>query len=391
MHTNLSKGLMPVIVVLFLSVLACVEQPPTESAPPFESHEPINTSSGPPRGYHLGFTPFPYEISQAAVERVYQTLATDADIIAHHFDDGVPWPEALTGAEYPRELLEEWNTRLNNTPPNHKLYVAITPINIWRNDLAPYRGKEGDMPLPAPWDTYTFNHPDVKTAFLNHAINVIEFFKPDYLTIGIETNLLLTESADKWDAYQELHQFAYTELKARYPDLPLMVSLFGNALLEGYRQEDNHALQMQAFNQIIPYSDYFAISHYPYISKYMTNTIPETMFDELFSLSDKPIAITETGYPAETFSIQNGNLIFESTLEKQQDYIRMLLSAADQRDVRFIINFVLRDYDRIWEILPEADKDLGAIWRDTGLYDENGVPRPALKDWLNALARPHED
>lgn len=45
------------------------------------------------RSFHLGFTPFPYDISQEAVDYVYAAIADDADIIAHHFDDGVPWPE----------------------------------------------------------------------------------------------------------------------------------------------------------------------------------------------------------------------------------------------------------------------------------------------------------
>jgi hypothetical protein len=30
-----------------------------------------------------------------------------------------------------------------------------------------------------------------------------------------------------------------------------------------------------------------------------------------------------------------------------------------------------------------------AVWRDTGLYDENGLPRPALQTWQTALTRKH--
>ncbi|MBK9099968.1 MAG: hypothetical protein IPM14_18105 [bacterium] len=41
-----------------------------------------------------GFT-FPYDISSAAVI-MHDKLATDADLISHHFDDGIPWPEALS-------------------------------------------------------------------------------------------------------------------------------------------------------------------------------------------------------------------------------------------------------------------------------------------------------
>lgn len=301
----------------------------------------------------------------------------------------MPWPEALAGTPYSQNILDDWNLRKDNTPPGHKVYVAITPINIERNGLAPYRGLEDDMPLPAPWDSYAFNHPDVKAAFLNYAINTIEFFHPDFLSIGVEANILVTNSPEKWDAYLELHQYVYTELKQRYPDLPIMVSLLGVALLDGYRSEDDHTAQMQAFEDIMPYTDYYAISLYPYLSKYLTNSIPETMFDDLFSLSDKPIAIAETGYPAQTFSIMYGSIIFITSPEKQRAFIASLLFEADQREFVFVINFVLRDYDFLWKKIGRTD--LAALWRDTGFYDENGVPRPVLATWRAAPAREWKD
>ena len=57
----------------------------------------------------------------------------------------------------------------------------------------------------------------------------------------LANNLLVTNNPGVWDAYLELNQFVYAELKTLYPDLPVMVSLFGLALLDGYRGEDDHA------------------------------------------------------------------------------------------------------------------------------------------------------
>ena len=111
------------------------------------------------------------------------------------------------------------------------------------------------------------------------------------------------------------------------------------------------------------------------------------MYDDLFSLSDKPIAITETGFPAEDFSIMGGSLTFESNPAKQDRYITQLLAQADRRGFVFIINFVLRDYDALFDKTGGGDNNIA--WRDTGLYDEDGHPRPALETWLAALARPY--
>ena len=59
------------------------------------------------RSFHLGFTPFPYDISQDAIDYVYARLAANADIVAHHFDEGVPWPEALAGTAYDQNIMDD--------------------------------------------------------------------------------------------------------------------------------------------------------------------------------------------------------------------------------------------------------------------------------------------
>lgn len=340
-----------------------------------------------PRPYLLGFTPFPYDTTTSAVADTYAGIARDADLITHHFDEGIPWPEALANTDYSLNIQNDWQWRRNNTPANHHVYVAITPANISRDGLALYRGEQNDMPLPAPWDTYTFDHADVKAAFLNYAIDVIEYFQPDYFAIGIEVNLLLTNTPAHWQPYLSLHRHVYSELKLRYPDLPIFASVFGVALLEGYRAEDDHAAQRLALQSLMQYSDYYAIALYPFMSKYLTNSIPNAMYTDLFSLSDKPIAIAETGYPAESFSIMNGTLQFNSTPAKQRNFIERLLREAEQRNFVFVTNFIWRDYDAIWEKMGRPD--IAAIWRDTGFYDAAGVPRDALQYWKDMLSRPY--
>jgi hypothetical protein len=348
-------------------------------------------ADAPPRSYHLGFTPWPYDLSFEAVDYTYARITTDADLIAHHLDDGVPWSEALAGDPYPSALTDDWQGRVERTPPGHKVYLAITPLNTERHGMAGFRGDDANMPLTAPWDRYDFDHPDVKAAYVNFLVDAVEFFDPDYLCFGIEVNLLIEANPAKWDALVELLRHTYAEMKARYPDLPVFVSLTAPDLLEGWTEVD-HARQMQAVEDVLPYSDYYGLSLYPYMSAYMTTQIPPTMYADLLALSNKPVVIAETGYPAQTFSIMDGTLTFESDADRQHTFITGLLEAADQYEFEFIVWYTIRDYDQLWEYfntsMPDLS-DLAAIWRDTGLYDENGEPRPALGAWLTALARPH--
>jgi hypothetical protein len=342
------------------------------------------------RPFLLGFTPFPYEISFAAVDYTYARIAQDADLIVHHFDNGVPWTEALSGAPYSANLVTDWNGRLARTSPHQRVMVTVTPINLLRDGLALYHGQTDNLPVPAPFDRYGFDHPSVLTAFLNYCDDIIAAFNPDYFLFGIEVNLLMKIAPAQWDAYMTLHRQVYAHLKRQYPQLPAFVSLTGIDIIDGYT-DANPQGQARAFNDVIDYTDYLGLSVYPYMTHYMTAAIPTALFGQLDALTDKPLALTETGYPAQTFAIDLDGTPVElvSDPQKQAMWIAHTLEQAAQRDFLMVVNFVLRDYDALWRQIG-ARNDLTIAWRDTGLYDEDGAERPALDIWRTWLALPHQ-
>jgi hypothetical protein len=365
-----------IIVIAVLSMCAVLN-----TAAPLHAQEDV------PRTFRMGFTPFPYAISPEAVIWTYDHLAQDADLIVHHFDNGVPWTEALAGDRYDDNLMDDWRYRRAHVPDGHDLLVTVTPISITRDGLANYRGAQDDMPLPAPFDSYRFDHPDVITAFLRYCESAIDYFDPDYFMMGIEVNLLAKLRPDLWDSYVTLHRSVYRTLKSAYPDLPVLVSFTGIDLLSGYTDADL-TMQQRAWTDMIDYTDIAAFSLYPYMTAYMTDRLPSGMFDDLAALTDKPLAVSETGYPAQSFHVGVGaDLMFNSDATKQADYITLLLESAQAHEFVFVVNFVLRDYDALWQAIG-GQEDLTIVWRDTGLYDESGEPRPALGVWHRWLARP---
>ncbi|GBD92065.1 hypothetical protein BMS3Abin04_02798 [bacterium BMS3Abin04] len=361
------------VILLLLFSISCKEKSVTE---------PGTEKS---RSYYLGFSPFPYDITAEAVEYSYKKISSDADIIAHHFDDGIPWKEALEDKDFHQNIMADWQYRKTHTPVGHKVYLAITPINITRNGLAPYKGEKENMPLPTPWNTYSFNNHDVKTAYLNYAKRIINYFNPDYVTIGVEVNLLADSDSSmvKWKEYLELHKFVYTQLKKLYSTLPIMVSFTGMDLIDGYT-DVNHSSQTKVLNEIINYTDYFGLSMHTFLSKFLADTIDSAIFKNIFSLSNKPIAICETSYPAEKFSILNNSVVFKGSEEKQKKYFELLFSASETYHVEFIINFVIRDYDALWEAIGSPD-NIEKVWRDTGFYNEKGTSRKVRDFWLQNL------
>ena len=341
-----------------------------------------------PRTYHLGFTPFPYAVTEEAVTFVYQAIASDADLVAHHFDDGVPWPEALAQAPYPAGFVAELASRRDRSPPGHRVYLAVTPIRLMRDGLAPYRGDSGEQPLPPPWDTYAFDHPDVQAAFLNHCIYMIEYFDPDYFAMGIEVNLLAANAPDLWAAYVALHRSVYEGLKGQYPDLPIFVSFTGMDLVGGYTEADPVG-QAAAVEDLEPYTDVFCLSLHTFLSSLAAEPVPDDVFTQIFAAAgDKKVAVCETSFPAQAFDAYGGSLLFDGTPEKQDGFFEQLLRHADEVGALFLVNFVVRDYDALWQSIGSPD-DLTKLWRDTGFYDEDGAPRPVRARWVSALARPH--
>jgi len=351
------------------------------------------------RTFRLGFTPLPAELPEPggqALLEIYDRLRGNGDLIAHHFDDGVPWPEAAAGGgfeSYHPNLREDWQFRKAMTPAGHQVYVAITPISIGRDQLAPYRGSAPDTPLEnlgPPWANADFDDPLVATAFLNHAINTIEFFHPDYLAIGIEVNLLMNLAPEKWPAYLELHRAAWSQLRARYPSLPIFVTMTAGELLEGLTAADPVA-QDRALADMEPYTDLLGISFYPFLSALGTDRVPAEVFRRIDQLSDKPKAIAETGFPAQfqQLNFVLGEVVMPFTIngsrQSQADYIGDLLAAADRFQFRFVVNFIAQDYDAFCDAIDCAD--FNRLWQDTGLWNENGNGRPALAVWRQNLSR----
>lgn len=342
---------------------------------------------GDKRSFSLGFTDFPHAGTVEGVDAAWSAIGTDADMASLHFDDGVPWPEALAGNPYNAVYLAELTDKAARVPDGHQTYLSVTPMNFERDSLAAYRGTTGSMDLPAPWDTYTFDHPSVITAFINHCENLIGIFDPDYVTYTIEANILADKAPSSWPSYVSFAGSVYTALKSTYPDLPFITTLQADFLHAA------SATQTIFINQILPYTDYIAMSSYAFVNYYTPSTLPVDWFTSVAGLApEKPFAVGETSWPAQTLD-SPWPVTIPATEQDQADYVSRLLAEADNLDAVFVNWFFTRDFDDFWEshfqYWPEAATV--RIWRDTGLYDGEGIAREGLGVWREWLGRERSD
>jgi len=107
-------------------------------------------------------------------------------------------------------------------------------------------------------------------------------------------------------------------------------------------------------------------------------------FDEF----KKPYAVVETNDAAEELVFPTSKITIHGTPQKQEAYYQKLLSLAQQRSFVFVVSFIHQDYDALWEKIKGSSPELFIAWRDCGLIDQDGKPRPAYEVWKSYFALP---
>ncbi|MCW5556931.1 MAG: hypothetical protein KIT22_03690 [Verrucomicrobiae bacterium] len=327
------------------------------------------------RPFRMGFTAFPPDITATAVHQTREFVRTNADLIAHHIE-GVPWAEALRDEPFPKELMNDRETKRSMTPPGAKVYLAISP---GRGDLKP--AEKGATPLPPELRGKSYDDPLVQKAYLNYCRRSLEFFQPDYLAIGIEVNEIFSAGKDQWRAYAELHRHVYRELKKEHPCLPIFASYTLHNLIK------ERGEMLKGCLELMPFNDFVAVSFYPF---FISET-PDAAFRWLtdhFDSTGKPYAMVETNDTAERTEMPKMKVTLPGTPEKQAAYVRTLLALAEQRRFQFVVLFIHQDYDPLWDAIQATAPELFMAWRDCGLIDERGQARPSYAVWRQFYDRP---
>ncbi len=226
----------------------------------------------------------------------------------------------------------------------------------------------------------TYSDPQVKQAYLTYCRRSIDYFKPDYLCIGIEVNEILSAGKDKWEAYADLHRHVYTELKKEHPNLPIFASYTLHNLIK------HKGAMLKACQDLMPFNDFVAISFYPFFISESAETAFKWL-TESFDSFEKPYAMVETNDTADRTEFPKSKIVLNGSPEKQAAYLRTLLALAERRQFRFVVLFIHQDYDALWNSIQSTAPEFFIAWRDCGLLDEAGRERPAYGVWRDYFQR----
>lgn len=331
------------------------------------------------RSFHLGFTPDDLLSTPEVRKPVYDALSRHADLTAFHIGLGVPWDEALKEQPFPpavEQYVAKWARLKGQLRGDRAVYLAVSPLRLQRNGIAAYWG--GDEAGADRWRRRALDDPETILAYTRFCRSMIQRFKPDYFAYGIEVNMLGDANTKKFDEFQVLAKQVYQTLKAENPKLPIFLTF----QIDVYHK--HRARQRQIINKLLPFSDFIAVSSYPYMEGYSPETLPKDWFSDVAELDPgKPFAIAETGFIAEESyrKLLSSNTV-EGSEKAQAAYVRLLLRSAQRQRARFVVWFFPQDLDEFWGGQTNlVIKWFVKIWRDTGLVDGSGRERAGLKEW----------
>jgi len=346
---------------------------------PLSQNQPTLLEEIESRNFNMGFSTWPYGPKLSNQDSTYEFIGNHADIYSEHIDDRIPWSAWMNGTALPQAFVNNIQGRKDRKISNKKLILSVSLLNSSRSDLA----FDFNDSLPA-YDSLNQSH--IKNAYYKHLEYLIQELQPDYLVAAIEVNELRINIPNKWPAYKKLMHAVRDSLRQNYPKLSISESV---TLHNWYNTTINDSL-----NYLIDLSNYLnsnmnfaAISFYPFF-KGLSNSVQfQQAFDFLHQQTKLPIGFVETTQLAEDLIVPGLSLNIPSSETEQNQYLESLLSNAHRQDYEFVIWWTHRDYDELWKTFPPELKDLGSLWKDTGILDENGNLRPAYKTWTAILNR----
>jgi hypothetical protein len=372
-----------VLSLLALQLAACAGEKLFDPPPPAPTPAPVAPRPALPeyrgpatRPFLMGFTYWPADLSDEGVAIAREYAQARGDIVAVNFIGGIPWPEALDDKPFSKSVQESMNQR---AAAGKKLFLSISPLNKDRRDLAPYWGNSENQALPKPWDKEPLNSARVKRAYINFILRAVDAMRPDYLAIGVESNMLLSRDATKWRQLAELHRDTYTAVKRVHQTLPVF---FTTEVLHYKRltRDAKGSAQEKEVGEMMRYSDRFAMSLYPHMSPEVPRPVPPSFLD-FATRFKKTIVVSESGMNSRSVDLKSYGTTLRGSDADQQQFTEMLLKTAARDNYEFVINFATTDSERLVAKLRPPLDDIARLWAYTGMQTSDRRPKPASAVW----------
>lgn len=252
-----------------------------------------------------------------------------------------------------------------------RLYLAFECLEGDRKTIRGTRGA-GD-----------FRDGEYRDAFRKAVMERVREYKPEYVNLCVELNMLPTIDSAV-DDFLPLYEQTYDEIKGISPHTKVFVSFQYEILASGTQDAsewmripnatgsaDGKRIQLSVFRNLEPHLDVIGISTYPRIftSPYAPQDIPDDYFTLVFNETRKPVFIAETG------AYSSGKNTIPSSEETQAAYLRRLYQLLNGRNVEAIMYVSLLDVDE------SEVPGLPSQFYTLGLLGSEGAEKDAWTVW----------
>lgn len=279
------------------------------------------------------------------------------------------WREDTTNGSDAGQVPEAATTLLNNAQEH-----CYTPAVVfgWRSGTTLF------LNVPAN-PTNNWTNVEAQNLFQTMLLTFVSTERPQYVFLGNENDFYYEQNRLDYLNWLDFYNLVYEAIKDISSDT-LVGPIFnyehmaGSGVLNGWVTPYWEALLEHDFDRI----DIIGVTVYPFFQYTTPSSIPENYLDPLFDRiaekKQKPIAITETGWPAENSG--GFNPAWVPSEAHQTDLIPKLYSMIQNRDVHFL-NWLF--------LYPLKDDGTQSLeWKTFGsisLRNQNGGKRAAYEHW----------
>jgi hypothetical protein len=272
-------------------------------------------------------------------------------------------------------IIPKFQKDICNLQPSPFPYTDMV-VFAWGTPTQPYT-----LYLDVPGDsTNNWTNSTARTLFLKMLISAADSLKPSYFFIGNEISFYWEQDSADYLNWVGFYNQAYDSVKIHSPSSKIGTvfnyeHLSGNGKLIGWNTPYWNALNIIDTSKI----DILGLTVYPFFNYAAADTIPLNYLTPLFNkMGNKPIAITETGWPADSLLAN-----WYCSPQQQVNYVNKLFAIINGQNVE-AVNWLYLYY------LMDKSTDENKISASIALHDSMGNVQPAMPVWLTYCSTANE-
>jgi hypothetical protein len=355
-------------MLLAVTVLVSCRVEQTEPDAPVSATAQV--SSGAPRGYLLGFSSVPAELTEAAYLETFDLAADHGEVLL--LQRPPAWGEFLPGATISEELRTQTLAEKRAADDRGlQLVYVLDPFDP--------ESRSGLQGLPASHAGLTLGDGELRQALLADALFVARNVRPAYLVIGHEVNVVFENNPEAYTEFVSIYSETYDAVKTAVPETRVLTSFQYEELLGVIPWLLPHAPRWELLDDFDGRLDQFGITTYPSFAFAVARKVEPSYYEQIRERTTLPVAFISAGYA----SGAGREGINASTPAEQRRYLQRLFDDADRLGASLLIWFISRDL--AYATAPPED-----LVATLGLQAWDGAPKEAWPAWLEAGRRPYD-